>query len=58
MAAAVAFYTLEPQWQERWYVHGHAGVGVHMMVIPGHTDQMAEILPAIGRLAREVLPAF
>ncbi|MGH8064549.1 MAG: hypothetical protein ACRERE_04795 [Candidatus Entotheonellia bacterium] len=29
----------------------YAGVGVQTMVIPGHTDKMAEILPAIDLLA-------
>ncbi|MGH8072247.1 MAG: LLM class flavin-dependent oxidoreductase [Candidatus Entotheonellia bacterium] len=35
-----------------------ASLGVQMLVIPGHTGDMAEILPAMDMLAREVLPVF
>jgi probable F420-dependent oxidoreductase len=35
-----------------------ASIGVQTLVIPGHTGDMAEILPAMDMLAREVLPVF
>jgi len=35
-----------------------ASLGVQTLVIPGHTGDMAEILPAMDMLAREVLPVF
>jgi alkanesulfonate monooxygenase SsuD/methylene tetrahydromethanopterin reductase-like flavin-dependent oxidoreductase (luciferase family) len=39
-------------------IQGYADVGVQTIAIAGHTDNMAEILPAMDLLAREVLPAF
>ena len=39
-------------------IQAYADLGVQMIAIPGHTDQMAEILPAMDMLAREVLPVF
>jgi probable F420-dependent oxidoreductase len=35
-----------------------ASIGVQTLVIPGHTGDMAEILPVMDMLAREVLPVF
>jgi probable F420-dependent oxidoreductase len=37
-------------------IQGYADVGVQTIAIAGHTDNMAEILPAMDLLAREVLP--
>ena len=39
-------------------IQAYADLGVQMIAIPGHTDKMAEILPAMDMLAREVLPVF
>jgi probable F420-dependent oxidoreductase len=39
-------------------IQAYADVGVQLLTISGHTDQMAEILPAMDMLAREVLPVF
>lgn len=39
-------------------IQAYADLGVQMLAIAGHTDQMAEILPAMDLLAREVLPVF
>ena len=39
-------------------IQAYADVGVQTIVIAGHTDNMAEILPAMDLLAREVLPVF
>jgi alkanesulfonate monooxygenase SsuD/methylene tetrahydromethanopterin reductase-like flavin-dependent oxidoreductase (luciferase family) len=39
-------------------IQAYAGVGVQTIAIAGHTDQLAEILPAMVLLAREVLPVF
>jgi hypothetical protein len=39
-------------------IQAYADVGVQMLTISGHTDQMGEILPAMDMLAREVLPVF
>jgi alkanesulfonate monooxygenase SsuD/methylene tetrahydromethanopterin reductase-like flavin-dependent oxidoreductase (luciferase family) len=39
-------------------IQAYADVGVQTIAIAGHTDQLAEILPAMDLLAREVLPAF
>ena len=39
-------------------IQAYADVGVQMIAISGHTDEMAEILPAMDMLAREVLPVF
>jgi hypothetical protein len=39
-------------------IQAYADLGVQMITIPGHTDKLAEILPAMDMLAREVLPAF
>ncbi len=39
-------------------IQAYADLGVQMIVIPGHTDKMTEILPAMDMLAREVLPVF
>jgi probable F420-dependent oxidoreductase len=39
-------------------IQAYAAVGVQTISISGHTDQMAEILPAMDLLAREVLPVF
>jgi hypothetical protein len=37
-------------------IQAYADLGVQMVAISGQTDQMAEILPAMDLLAREVLP--
>jgi probable F420-dependent oxidoreductase len=37
-------------------IRAYAEIGVQMIAIPGHTDKMTEILPAMDMLAREVLP--
>jgi probable F420-dependent oxidoreductase len=37
-------------------IRAYADVGVQMIAIPGHTDKMTEILPAMEMLSREVLP--
>jgi probable F420-dependent oxidoreductase len=39
-------------------VQAYASVGVQMIVIPGHTGNMAEILPMMDMLAQKVLPVF
>jgi probable F420-dependent oxidoreductase len=39
-------------------IRAYADVGVQMLAISGHTDQLAEILPAMDLLGREVLPVF
>jgi probable F420-dependent oxidoreductase len=39
-------------------IQAFADVGVQMLAIAGHTNQMAEILPAMDMLGREVLPVF
>jgi probable F420-dependent oxidoreductase len=39
-------------------VQAFASLGVQMIVIPGHTGNMAEIVPAMDMLARKVLPVF
>jgi probable F420-dependent oxidoreductase len=39
-------------------IQAYADLGVQMLAISGHTDRMAEILPAMDMLAREVLPVF
>jgi len=39
-------------------IQAYADLGVQMLAIAGHTDQLAEIVPAMDLLAREVLPAF
>jgi probable F420-dependent oxidoreductase len=39
-------------------IQAYADLGVQTIAIAGHTDQMAEILPAMDLLAREVLPVF
>jgi hypothetical protein len=39
-------------------IQAYASVGVQMLVIPGHTAHLAEILPAMDVLAQEVLPVF
>jgi probable F420-dependent oxidoreductase len=39
-------------------IQAYADVGVQTIAIAGHTDQVAEIVPAMDLLAREVLPAF
>jgi probable F420-dependent oxidoreductase len=39
-------------------IQAYADVGVQSIAIAGHTDNMAQILPAMELLAREVLPAF
>jgi probable F420-dependent oxidoreductase len=39
-------------------LQAYANLGVQMLAISGHTDQMAEILAAMDMLAREVLPVF
>ena len=39
-------------------IQAYADLGVQTIAIPGHTDKMAEILPAMEMLAREVLPVF
>ena len=39
-------------------IQAYADVGVQTIAIAGHTDNMAEILPAMDLLAREVLPVF
>ena len=35
-----------------------ASLGVQLLVIPSHTGDMTEILPAMDMLASEVLPVF
>ena len=39
-------------------IQAYANLGVQLMAISGQTDQVAEVLPAMDLLAREVLPAF
>jgi probable F420-dependent oxidoreductase len=39
-------------------IQAYADVGVQTIAIAGHTDQLAEILPGMDLLAREVLPVF
>jgi probable F420-dependent oxidoreductase len=39
-------------------IQAYADLGVQLLAISGQTDQVAEMLPAMERLAREVLPAF
>jgi probable F420-dependent oxidoreductase len=39
-------------------VQAYASLGVQMIVIPGHTGNMAEILPMMDMLAQKVLPVF
>jgi probable F420-dependent oxidoreductase len=39
-------------------IQAYAGLGVQMIVIPGHTGNMAEILPMMDMLAHKVLPVF
>ena len=39
-------------------VQAYASVGVQMIVIPGHTGDMAEILLMMDMLAQRVLPVF
>jgi probable F420-dependent oxidoreductase len=39
-------------------LQAYADLGVQMVALSGHTDQMMEILPAMDMLAREVLPVF
>jgi alkanesulfonate monooxygenase SsuD/methylene tetrahydromethanopterin reductase-like flavin-dependent oxidoreductase (luciferase family) len=39
-------------------IQAYADVGVQLLAISGHTDQMAEILAAMDMLTREVLPVF
>jgi hypothetical protein len=39
-------------------IQAYADVGVQLLAIAGQTDQMAEMLPTMDLLAREVLPAF
>jgi Luciferase-like monooxygenase len=39
-------------------IQAYADVGVQMLAIAAHTDQMPEILPVMDLLAREVLPVF
>jgi hypothetical protein len=37
-------------------IRAYADIGVQMITIPGHTDKMTEILPALEMLSRQVLP--
>jgi hypothetical protein len=39
-------------------IQAYADVSVQLLAISGQTDQVAEMLPAMNLLAREVLPAF
>jgi alkanesulfonate monooxygenase SsuD/methylene tetrahydromethanopterin reductase-like flavin-dependent oxidoreductase (luciferase family) len=39
-------------------IQAYADLGVQMLAISGQIGQMAEMLPAMDLLAREVLPAF
>jgi probable F420-dependent oxidoreductase len=39
-------------------IQAYADIGVQMLAISGHTANLAEILPAMDMLAREVLPMF
>jgi hypothetical protein len=39
-------------------IQAYADLGVQMLAISGRTGLMAEMLPAMDLLAREVLPAF
>jgi hypothetical protein len=39
-------------------IQAYADLGVQLIAISGQTDQLAEILPTMDLLAREVLPVF
>jgi alkanesulfonate monooxygenase SsuD/methylene tetrahydromethanopterin reductase-like flavin-dependent oxidoreductase (luciferase family) len=39
-------------------IHAYADIGVQLLAISGQTGQVAEMLPTMELLAREVLPAF
>ena len=39
-------------------IQAFASMGVQMLVITGNTGNIAETLPAMDMLAREVLPVF
>jgi alkanesulfonate monooxygenase SsuD/methylene tetrahydromethanopterin reductase-like flavin-dependent oxidoreductase (luciferase family) len=39
-------------------IQAYADVGVQLLAISGQTDRVAEMLPAMNLLAREVLPVF
>jgi hypothetical protein len=39
-------------------IQAFASVGVQTLVVTGNTGNIAEFLPAMDRLAREVLPVF
>jgi hypothetical protein len=39
-------------------IQAYADLGVQTIATAGQTDQMAEMLPAMDLLAREVLPVF
>jgi luciferase-like monooxygenase len=39
-------------------IQAYVDIGVQMLAISGHTANLAEVLPAMNMLAREVLPVF